>query len=60
MIGLLDRIQDAPADLLIGCVDSRAARSVIARSLAKSNNRTAYWSISATMQLVANMFSVSR
>ena len=39
----LDRIQDAPADLLIGCVDSRAARSVIARSLAKSNNRTAYW-----------------
>jgi PRTRC genetic system ThiF family protein len=38
-----DRIQDAPVDLLIGCVDSRAARGVIARSLAKSNNRTAYW-----------------
>lgn len=38
-----DRIQDAPVDLLIGCVDSRAARRVIARSLAKSNNRTAYW-----------------
>jgi len=32
-----------PIDFLIGCVDSRAARSVIARSLVKSNNRTAYW-----------------
>jgi PRTRC genetic system ThiF family protein len=38
-----DRIQDAPVDLLIGCVDSRAARGVIARLLAKSNDRTAYW-----------------
>jgi PRTRC genetic system ThiF family protein len=38
-----DRILDAPIDLLIGCVDSRAARGVIAGSLAKSNNRTAYW-----------------
>jgi PRTRC genetic system ThiF family protein len=38
-----ERIQDTSIDFLIGCVDSRAARSVIARSLAKSNNRTAYW-----------------
>lgn len=38
-----ERIQDSSIDLLIGCVDSRAARKVIARSLAKSNNRTAYW-----------------
>jgi PRTRC genetic system ThiF family protein len=38
-----ERIQDSSIDFLIGCVDSRAARSVIARSLVKSNNRTAYW-----------------
>jgi PRTRC genetic system ThiF family protein len=38
-----EKIQDTSIDFLIGCVDSRAARSVIARSLAKSNNRTAYW-----------------
>lgn len=38
-----ERIQDSSIDLLIGCVDSRAARKVIAQSLAKSNNRTAYW-----------------
>jgi len=38
-----DRIQNASVDLLIGCVDSRAARSVIARTLAKTNNHTAYW-----------------
>jgi len=38
-----DCIQNASVDLLIGCVDSRAARSVIARALAKTNNRTAYW-----------------
>ncbi len=38
-----DRIQDAPVDLLIGCVDSRAARNIIARALTKATNRTAYW-----------------
>lgn len=38
-----DRIKDSPVDLLIGCVDSRAARCIIARSLVKPNNRTAYW-----------------
>ena len=38
-----ERIQDTSIDFLIGCVDSRAARSTIARSLVKSNNRTAYW-----------------
>jgi hypothetical protein len=38
-----ERFQDTSIDFLIGCVDSRAARSVIARSLVKSNNRTAYW-----------------
>src|ERR1017187_9636629 len=39
----IDRIQDAPVDLLIGCVDTRAARSIIARALTKARNRTAYW-----------------
>jgi len=38
-----ERIQDSSIDFLVGCVDSRAARNVIARSLAKTNNRTAYW-----------------
>ncbi len=38
-----ERIRDTTVDFLIGCVDSRAARSVIARSLVKTNNRTAYW-----------------
>lgn len=38
-----DRIPDAPVDLLIGCVDSRAARNIIARALTKATNRTAYW-----------------
>ena len=38
-----DRIRDAPVDLLIGCVDNRAARRIIARALTKANNRTAYW-----------------
>jgi PRTRC genetic system ThiF family protein len=38
-----ERIRDSSIDFLIGCVDSRAARSVIARSLAKASNRTAYW-----------------
>jgi PRTRC genetic system ThiF family protein len=38
-----ERIQDTSIDFLIGCVDSRAARSVIARSLVKSNNRIVYW-----------------
>jgi PRTRC genetic system ThiF family protein len=39
----LDRINDASLDLLIGCVDTRAARSVIARALTKTRNRTEYW-----------------
>jgi PRTRC genetic system ThiF family protein len=39
----LDRTNDRPVDLLIGCVDTRAARSVIARALTKARNRTAYW-----------------
>ena len=30
-----ERIQDTSIDFLIGCVDSRAARSIIARSLVK-------------------------
>ena len=38
-----ERIQDTTVDFLIGCVDSRAARSTITRALAKANNRTAYW-----------------
>jgi PRTRC genetic system ThiF family protein len=38
-----DRIQNGSVDLLIGCVDSRATRSIIARALAKINNQTAYW-----------------
>jgi PRTRC genetic system ThiF family protein len=39
----LDRTNDRPVDLLIGCVDTRAARSVITRALTKARNRTAYW-----------------
>jgi PRTRC genetic system ThiF family protein len=39
----LDRINDRSADLLIGCVDTRAARSIIARALTKARDRTAYW-----------------
>ena len=39
----IDRIHEASLDLLIGCVDTRAARSVIARALIKTRNRTAYW-----------------
>jgi PRTRC genetic system ThiF family protein len=39
----LDRTNDASLDLLIACVDTRAARSVIARALTKTRNRTAYW-----------------
>jgi PRTRC genetic system ThiF family protein len=38
-----DRINDRSIDLLIGCVDTRAARSIIARALTKPRNRTAYW-----------------
>jgi PRTRC genetic system ThiF family protein len=38
-----DRINDRSIDLLIGCVDTRAARSVIAHALTKARNRTAYW-----------------
>jgi PRTRC genetic system ThiF family protein len=39
----LDRINDSSLDLLIGCVDTRAARSVIERALTRTRNRTAYW-----------------
>src|ERR1035438_7256241 len=39
----LDRINDRSVDLLIGCVDTRAARSVIARALTKARCRAAYW-----------------
>ena len=39
----LDRINDRSIDLLIGCVDTRAARSVISRALTKARNCTAYW-----------------
>jgi PRTRC genetic system ThiF family protein len=38
-----DRINDRSIDLLIGCVDTRAARSVISRALTKARNGTAYW-----------------
>jgi PRTRC genetic system ThiF family protein len=38
-----DRINDRSIDLLIGCVDTRAARSTIACALTKARNRTAYW-----------------
>jgi hypothetical protein len=39
----LDRINDTPPDLLIGRVDTRAARSIIARALTKKRNRTGDW-----------------
>jgi PRTRC genetic system ThiF family protein len=39
----LDRINDISLDILIACVDTRAARSIIARALTKTRNRTAYW-----------------
>jgi len=39
----LDRINDRSVDLLIGCVDTRAARSIIARALTKATCRAAYW-----------------
>ncbi|MGC9225403.1 MAG: PRTRC system ThiF family protein [Terracidiphilus sp.] len=39
----LDRVNDTSPDLLIGCVDTRAARSIIARALTNTSNRTAYW-----------------
>jgi PRTRC genetic system ThiF family protein len=39
----LDRSNDTSPDLLIGCVDTRAARNIIARALTKTRNRTAYW-----------------
>jgi PRTRC genetic system ThiF family protein len=34
---------DQAPDLLIGCVDTRAARSLIDRSLSKNTSRTTYW-----------------
>jgi PRTRC genetic system ThiF family protein len=39
----LDRINDASLDILIACVDTRAARAIIERALTKARNRTAYW-----------------
>jgi PRTRC genetic system ThiF family protein len=39
----LERINDRPVDLLIGCVDTRAARNIIARALTKARCRAAYW-----------------
>ena len=39
----LDRINDRSVDLLIGCVDTRAARSAIARALTKTTCRATYW-----------------
>ena len=39
----LDQTNDTSLDLLIGCVDTRAARSVIARALTKARCRAAYW-----------------
>jgi PRTRC genetic system ThiF family protein len=39
----LDRTNDRPVDLLIGCVDTRAARSIIARALTKATSRAVYW-----------------
>jgi len=39
----LDRANDTSLDLLIACVDTRAARGVIERALTKTRNRTAYW-----------------
>lgn len=37
------RSDDRGPDLVIGCVDTRAARRAIERALTKSLNRTAYW-----------------
>jgi PRTRC genetic system ThiF family protein len=39
----LERINDRSVDLLIGCVDTRAARNIIARALTKARCRAAYW-----------------
>ena len=39
----LDENNDRPVDVLIACVDTRAARSTIERVLTKARNRTAYW-----------------
>jgi PRTRC genetic system ThiF family protein len=39
----LARANDISLDLLIACVDTRAARSIIERALTKARNRTAYW-----------------
>ena len=39
----VDRLNDASLDLLIACVDTRAARSIIERALTKTRNCTAYW-----------------
>jgi len=38
----LDRINDRSIDLVIGCVDTRAARCIIARALTKASCRIAY------------------
>jgi PRTRC genetic system ThiF family protein len=39
----LDRINESSLDILIACVDTRAARGIIERALTKTRNRTAYW-----------------
>jgi PRTRC genetic system ThiF family protein len=39
----LDRVNDTSLDILIACVDTRAARNTIERALTKTRNRTAYW-----------------
>jgi PRTRC genetic system ThiF family protein len=39
----LQRNYDRPPDLLIGCVDTRAARKVIESALTGVGNRTSYW-----------------
>src|ERR1700732_3479647 len=38
-----DRKHDGGPDVLIGCVDTRAARQAIERSLARGLSRTCYW-----------------
>src|ERR1700730_16363771 len=39
----MQRSQDPPTDILIGCVDTRAARKVIEAVLTSRSNRTYYW-----------------
>jgi tRNA A37 threonylcarbamoyladenosine dehydratase len=55
-----ERIQDTSIDFLIGCVDSRAARSIIARSLVQIKQPPPIGSISATTRRAASSFLASR